>query len=149
MDGWRWVAAQFADMLEELERKQKELGIGSYGISATTLEEVFLRVAQGKGYSAAVDAVAAPVGALKPTSAAEPPVFLRGGTALIWGLVGVFAGSPTPYRGEYVAQLDRAQRTHTHTHHHRDDTHQTSHTHRTDSLTCRQCVAYAHVQTCL
>jgi len=30
---------------------------------------------------------------------------------------------------------------------HRDDTHQTSHTHRTDSLECRQCVAYAHVQT--
>jgi hypothetical protein len=70
--------AQFADLLDELEQKQAELGIRSYGISATTLEEVFLRVAQGKGYSAAVHAVAAPVGESMPTSAA-PPVFLRGG----------------------------------------------------------------------
>ena len=37
---------------------------------------------------------------------------------------------------------------HTHTHtQHRHDTHPTSHTHRTDSLTCRRCVAYARVRT--
>jgi hypothetical protein len=72
---------KFADMLDELERHQTALGITSYGISATTLEEVFLRVARGKGHStssagesAESTRAAAPAGSSAPT-----PVFLRGG----------------------------------------------------------------------
>jgi ATP-binding cassette subfamily A (ABC1) protein 3 len=68
---------KFADMLDELERNQTALGIMSYGISATTLEEVFLRVAQGTG---AVGADSTPAPAPAPaTSSAPAPVFLRGG----------------------------------------------------------------------
>jgi ATP-binding cassette subfamily A (ABC1) protein 3 len=37
----------FKDMFMELDHKLKELGLHSYGISVTTLEEVFLKVAQG------------------------------------------------------------------------------------------------------
>jgi len=40
---------KFADMLEELEAQQKQLGLMSYGLSNTTLEEVFLAIAKGKG----------------------------------------------------------------------------------------------------
>ncbi|XP_045462662.1 phospholipid-transporting ATPase ABCA3-like isoform X2 [Harmonia axyridis] len=34
----------FEDMFRELERSQKELGVNSYGVSLTTLEEVFMKV---------------------------------------------------------------------------------------------------------
>jgi len=39
--------SRFKDMFMELDHKLKELGLHSYGISVTTLEEVFLKVAQG------------------------------------------------------------------------------------------------------
>jgi ATP-binding cassette subfamily A (ABC1) protein 3 len=35
----------FAQLFQELEQKKKELHIGGYGVSMTTLEEVFLRLA--------------------------------------------------------------------------------------------------------
>jgi ABC-type multidrug transport system ATPase subunit len=35
---------QFADMFVELENEREHLGIGGYGISMTTLEEVFMRI---------------------------------------------------------------------------------------------------------
>ncbi|XP_077930152.1 phospholipid-transporting ATPase ABCA3-like [Halichoerus grypus] len=34
---------RFKDLLTDLENRQKELGIGSFGVSITTMEEVFLR----------------------------------------------------------------------------------------------------------
>jgi hypothetical protein len=36
-------AAVFEDMLNDLEVHSNELGVGSYGISLTTLEEVFMK----------------------------------------------------------------------------------------------------------
>ncbi|CAM9287272.1 unnamed protein product [Phaeothamnion confervicola] len=41
------ATAQFKPMLLELDRRLDALGISSYGMSITTLEEVFLRVASG------------------------------------------------------------------------------------------------------
>ena len=38
---------RFKDMFTELDSRLKQLGLHSYGISVTTLEEVFLKVAQG------------------------------------------------------------------------------------------------------
>jgi ATP-binding cassette subfamily A (ABC1) protein 3 len=35
----------FAQLFQELEQKKQELHIGGYGVSMTTLEEVFLRLA--------------------------------------------------------------------------------------------------------
>ncbi|XP_064446386.1 phospholipid-transporting ATPase ABCA3-like [Mirounga angustirostris] len=37
---------RFKDLLTDLENRQKELGIGSFGVSITTMEEVFLRVSR-------------------------------------------------------------------------------------------------------
>jgi hypothetical protein len=37
-------AEGFPGLFDELDHKSKQLGIASYGISVTTLEEVFLRV---------------------------------------------------------------------------------------------------------
>jgi hypothetical protein len=89
---------KFADMLDELERHQTALGITSYGISATTLEEVFLRVARGKGHStssagesAESTRAAAPAGSSAPT-----PVFLRGGERASPSLSAAPAGSSAP-----------------------------------------------------
>jgi hypothetical protein len=36
----------FANLFEELESREKELGISSFGISFNTLEQVFLRVGE-------------------------------------------------------------------------------------------------------
>lgn len=41
------AAAAFPALLRQLESHQQELGAGSYGMSVTTLEEVFLRVSGG------------------------------------------------------------------------------------------------------
>lgn len=38
------ASGQFADMFEQIDAASKDLGIDAYGISVTTLEEVFLRV---------------------------------------------------------------------------------------------------------
>ena len=38
----------FADFFSEFDRSQQNLGVLSYGISVTTLEEVFLRVGHGE-----------------------------------------------------------------------------------------------------
>ena len=35
--------SRFKDLLTDLENRQEELGIGSFGVSITTMEEVFLR----------------------------------------------------------------------------------------------------------
>jgi ATP-binding cassette, subfamily A (ABC1), member 3 len=35
---------RFCDLFEEIDKSQHKLGIDSYGISLTTLEEVFLRI---------------------------------------------------------------------------------------------------------
>lgn len=42
----------FADMLETLETERSSLGIDSYGMTGTTLEEVFLSIAEGAAASA-------------------------------------------------------------------------------------------------
>ncbi|GAB0200788.1 phospholipid-transporting ATPase ABCA7 [Grus japonensis] len=42
----------FADLFRELDARLGELGISSYGISDTTLEEIFLKVAQDAGVDA-------------------------------------------------------------------------------------------------
>ncbi|XP_074664845.1 phospholipid-transporting ATPase ABCA7 [Strix aluco] len=44
----------FAELFRELDTRLGELGISSYGISDTTLEEIFLKVAQDTGVDAAV-----------------------------------------------------------------------------------------------
>lgn len=36
-------SSRFKDLLTDLENRQTELGIGSFGVSITTMEEVFLR----------------------------------------------------------------------------------------------------------
>jgi hypothetical protein len=38
-----WVFFRFESLFSKLEKKQKELGIASFGASVTTMEEVFLR----------------------------------------------------------------------------------------------------------
>eukprot|EP00884_Botryococcus_braunii_P008388 jgi/Botrbrau1/17550/Bobra.0739s0001.1 len=40
---------RFPDLLRELEAKRQALGVDSYGLSVTTLEEVFLSVSEGVG----------------------------------------------------------------------------------------------------
>jgi len=64
------------------------------------------------------------------------------------GFVPFFQHIVSRCAGLIIPQLNRAQRTHTHS---TETTHtnRPTHTHRTDSLTCRQCVAYAHVRSCL
>jgi hypothetical protein len=47
---------RFAALLAELERSRAALGIGSYGMSVTSMEEVFLRLAQGDEALAMVSA---------------------------------------------------------------------------------------------
>lgn len=43
--------AKFPTMFDELDKSSSKLGIMSYGISITTLEEVFLKVAEiGAGH---------------------------------------------------------------------------------------------------
>ncbi|CAN0135768.1 unnamed protein product, partial [Hapterophycus canaliculatus] len=39
------ASSSFKDMLLEMDHRKQELGINSYGVSVTTLEEVFLKVA--------------------------------------------------------------------------------------------------------
>ena len=41
------AAPQFAPMLTHLEQEKEALGVGGYGMSITSMEEVFLRLAQG------------------------------------------------------------------------------------------------------
>jgi len=48
-------SARFADMLEELDEQKAALGVLSYGLSNTTLEEVFLSIAEGAGGVAAAE----------------------------------------------------------------------------------------------
>jgi len=38
----------FKDFFTELDSKLDQLGISSYGVGITTLEEVFLKIAQGQ-----------------------------------------------------------------------------------------------------
>ena len=38
------MSAKFKDFFDEFDRSLEDLGLRSYGISVTTLEEVFLRV---------------------------------------------------------------------------------------------------------
>ncbi|KJE88968.1 ATP-binding cassette sub-family A member 1 [Capsaspora owczarzaki ATCC 30864] len=45
----------FANLFAELENRKVELGIGSFGVSITTLEEVFLKV--GEGFDTTIDEV--------------------------------------------------------------------------------------------
>lgn len=40
-------ASKFVDMFREIDRRKSELGVAGYGVSVTTLEEVFLRVGHG------------------------------------------------------------------------------------------------------
>lgn len=40
-------ASKFVDMFREIDRRKGELGVAGYGVSVTTLEEVFLRVGHG------------------------------------------------------------------------------------------------------
>lgn len=40
-------ASKFVDMFREIDRRKAELGVAGYGVSVTTLEEVFLRVGHG------------------------------------------------------------------------------------------------------
>ena len=77
---------RFPDLLRELEGAKAELGVSGYGLSETTLEEVFLTVtSQGKGPrsgSAAAGHVAVAVGppavaAASPAGAERRPL-LRG-----------------------------------------------------------------------
>ena len=78
---------RFPDLLRELESAKAELGVSGYGLSETTLEEVFLTVtSQGKepprGGNAAAGHVAValgiPVVAGAPTAGAERQPLLRG-----------------------------------------------------------------------
>lgn len=48
-------ADQFESLFSELEEKKEKYGIESFGISLTTLEEVFLKVAVGVGNHASID----------------------------------------------------------------------------------------------
>eukprot|EP00656_Telonema_subtile_P039896 TRINITY_DN4497_c0_g1_i4.p1 TRINITY_DN4497_c0_g1~~TRINITY_DN4497_c0_g1_i4.p1 ORF type:complete len:1202 (+),score=309.02 TRINITY_DN4497_c0_g1_i4:2333-5938(+) len=42
------ASSVFPELLTQFEQERKELALGSYGLSVTTLEEVFLKVAQGE-----------------------------------------------------------------------------------------------------
>ncbi len=61
---------RFAALLEDLEASKGELGIDSYGLTVTTLEEVFLAV------SAAAAAAGAKTGAAPPLDGTGPQVAL-------------------------------------------------------------------------
>lgn len=51
----RSAAESFPAMFEDLDAQQKELGIMSYGISITTMEEVFLKVGESSDDSEKID----------------------------------------------------------------------------------------------
>jgi ATP-binding cassette subfamily A (ABC1) protein 3 len=42
----REMSSHFEQLFSELETKQKDLGVGSFGVSVTTMEEVFLKVGE-------------------------------------------------------------------------------------------------------
>uniref|UniRef100_A0A3B1K8P2 P-type phospholipid transporter n=1 Tax=Astyanax mexicanus TaxID=7994 RepID=A0A3B1K8P2_ASTMX len=58
--------------LAELDKRQAEFGIISYGLSDTTLEEIFLKVAEETGVDAEPDEAATPP-AVSPSQQGEPP----------------------------------------------------------------------------
>ena len=41
------VPCSFADMLKEIDTGKAEMGVTGYGLSVTTMEEVFLRISEG------------------------------------------------------------------------------------------------------
>ena len=47
--GHRSVSCRFGALLRDLEDRKGELGVTSYGLSSTTLEEVFLNVSAAQG----------------------------------------------------------------------------------------------------
>jgi len=53
-------SAKFPDLFEELDEKQEALGLDSWGLSVTTLEEVFLKVAHGGDEVVDLDSDASP-----------------------------------------------------------------------------------------
>eukprot|EP00887_Chlorella_sp_A99_P005937 scaffold29.g5937.t1 len=56
------ASAAFPSLLRRLEQQRQELGVGSHGLSVTTLEEVFLRVTAGAAADAAATAGGAAAG---------------------------------------------------------------------------------------
>lgn len=46
---------KFKEFFQSLDERKKELGVKSYGIGVTTLEEVFLKVCEGKRMSGIYD----------------------------------------------------------------------------------------------
>ena len=71
----------FAELLRGLEARQEELGIGGYGLSVTTLEEVFLAITtqaeEGRAAHARQGGAAAPQRPLPPAAASAGDVEKR------------------------------------------------------------------------
>ena len=42
-----WSSSKFSKFFEKLDSQKEKLGISSYGVSLTTLEEVFLKIGHG------------------------------------------------------------------------------------------------------
>ena len=69
---------RFAALFDELEKDRGHLGIQSYGVSVTTMEEVFLRVGSGES----TEAVANRANAAKRLNSNEPPSMQAGSVAV-------------------------------------------------------------------
>jgi len=53
------VSPKFKDFFSDLDKDLSKLGLSSYGVGITTLEEVFLRIGHGEEHSTTVDRIKA------------------------------------------------------------------------------------------
>lgn len=53
------VSSRFKDFFTALDKDLPKLGLSSYGVGITTLEEVFLRIGHGEGHSTTVEKIKA------------------------------------------------------------------------------------------
>ena len=53
------VSPKFKDFFEALDKDLPKLGLSSYGVGITTLEEVFLKIGHGENHEMTVDKIKA------------------------------------------------------------------------------------------
>ena len=53
------VSSKFKDFFADLDKDLSKLGLSSYGVGITTLEEVFLRIGHGEEHATTIDRIKA------------------------------------------------------------------------------------------
>lgn len=65
------VSARFKDFFQSLDQDLPKLGLSSYGVGITTLEEVFLRIGHGEDHATTVDQIKAATADLSKMTSRE------------------------------------------------------------------------------